>query len=510
MSKEPPRESVMKILLLNNNPVVNKLVTLSAQKTSDELSIADSVEAIESGSYDLLIVDDALYGEGVMQEINSKIKFNKSLYICAKEASFAEEFTKTLKKPFLPTDLVDMLISLGKITETIELDNIGETNDKFESFDDLDEFDDELALDLDELDDLDDLDEKPKSSIIEENLDEKLELDEFNEDVEDGEFENLEHDTAMNSVLDKDELQEVQNLLEETELEEDLGFDDSDLELEELEEDEEVSSQKAEAEAEEVEEDEEVSSQKAEAEAEEVEDLGFDDSDLELEELEKNKEVEDLGLDDSDLELEELEKNKEVEDLGFDDSDLELEELEKNKEVEDLGLDDSDLELEELEKNKEVEDLGLDDSDLELEEDKESKENKELEEDLESAETSTDEFEDLESQINSAVQALSDEDLQTEVDQDLLFNIDSLSSRDLKLAIGEEVNDEEFDENLDEDFQKVEEFEEDLLSDEDSIEKDGNEGVEALKKLLKALSSEDVVASLKGMKISINITLGDK
>ncbi|WP_310441985.1 hypothetical protein [Sulfurimonas sp.] len=387
----------MKILLLNNNPVVNKLVTLSAQKTSDELSIADSVEVIEPKSYDLLIVDDALYGEGVMQEINSKIKFNKSLYICSKEADFAEEFTKTLKKPFLPTDLVDMLISLGKMTETIELDKIDETHDKFESFDNLDELDEELDLDLDELDGLDELDELDELD----DLDEKLD-----EDVEDVEFKNSEHDTAMDGVLDKDELQEVQNLLEETEMEEDLGFDDSDLELENFVEDEEVISEKA----------------------EEVEDL----------------------------ELEDFVEDEEVI-------------SQKAEEVEDL----------------------------------------ELEEDLEPQEAA-EEFEDLESQIESAVQALSDEDLQTEVDQDLLFNIDSLSSRDLKLAIGEEVNEEEFDETLDEDSRKVEEFEEDLSIDEDSIDKDGDKGVEALKKLLKALSSEDVVASLKGMKISINITLGDK
>ncbi len=38
----------------------------------------------------------------------------------------------------------------------------------------------------------------------------------------------------------------------------------------------------------------------------------------------------------------------------------------------------------------------------------------------------------------------------------------------------------------------------------------GNSGVEALKKLLKALSNEDVAASLKGMRININITLGDE
>lgn len=44
----------MNILLLNDNPVVTKLVTLSAQKTSDELEIVGSVEEIQDGTYDLL------------------------------------------------------------------------------------------------------------------------------------------------------------------------------------------------------------------------------------------------------------------------------------------------------------------------------------------------------------------------------------------------------------------------------------------------------------------------
>ena len=36
----------MKILLLNDNPVVNKLVTLSAQKTSDELEVVENPDNI--------------------------------------------------------------------------------------------------------------------------------------------------------------------------------------------------------------------------------------------------------------------------------------------------------------------------------------------------------------------------------------------------------------------------------------------------------------------------------
>ncbi|MEK6659061.1 MAG: DNA topoisomerase IV, partial [Campylobacterota bacterium] len=94
----------MRILLLNNNPVVNKLVTLSAQKTSNTLDTAESVEAVESKKYDILIVDDALYSEDAMEKLRNKIEFSKSLYICSKDAKPAEEFTRTLKKPFLPTD----------------------------------------------------------------------------------------------------------------------------------------------------------------------------------------------------------------------------------------------------------------------------------------------------------------------------------------------------------------------------------------------------------------------
>ena len=56
----------MKILLLNDNPVVNKLVTLSAQKTSDELDFALHVEDVAYTSYDLVVVDDSLGGDEIL------------------------------------------------------------------------------------------------------------------------------------------------------------------------------------------------------------------------------------------------------------------------------------------------------------------------------------------------------------------------------------------------------------------------------------------------------------
>jgi len=93
----------VKILLLNDNPVVNKLVTLSAQKTSDNLDVATNIDEIEGKQYDLLVVDDTLYSDELFEELNSKVKYSKSLYICSRDAQAVDSFDSILKKPFLPT-----------------------------------------------------------------------------------------------------------------------------------------------------------------------------------------------------------------------------------------------------------------------------------------------------------------------------------------------------------------------------------------------------------------------
>ena len=134
----------------------------------------------------------------------------------------------------------------------------------------------------------------------------------------------------------------------------------------------------------------------------------------------------------------------------------------------------------------------------------------------------------IEDQIENAVSELTQEDLDSEVDEETLLDIavseidsiDSLTSRDLKLAVGEEVE-EIPDDSLTESSEVPELNElEEISVESNSTDIDealvknteitpDNDGVEALKKLLKALTNEDVAASMKGMKISINITLGD-
>ncbi|MEA1956356.1 MAG: hypothetical protein U9N02_07685, partial [Campylobacterota bacterium] len=167
----------MKILLLNDNPVVNKLVTLSAQKTSDELESVDSIDDIkEGGEYDLLVVDDTLYDDEVIEKIKDKVNFERSLYICSRDSEEVDGFTSTLQKPFLPTELVEMFVVLGKNTDEVTLNNYD--NDEIDLGDDDDLGDFDLDLPLEEL--------------------------EEDEELEEG-------------ILDEDDVQEVQNLLDDNE-----------------------------------------------------------------------------------------------------------------------------------------------------------------------------------------------------------------------------------------------------------------------------------------------------
>lgn len=445
----------MNILLLNNNPVVNKLVTLSVQKTSDELHTAENIEAIESGDYDLLIIDDALYSDEAMDEIASKISFSESLFICSKDAQEQAEFTKTLKKPFLPTDLVETLIALAKMVDTVELDKMDSIEES--DFDALS--DDALFHDFEtdeSLDDLDDLDA----------LEEVEDLDMFDTSDEAAYNDAALEDVKEEGVLDKDELQEVQSLLEETETE---GFDDFDF--------------------------------GTTPDEQEDDALDFEDDALELEDVQTPKEelMEDsFSFEEEELEPEDAllgleEETDEEEMLDFEEE--AQEEVAPQEELEEtLDEDDFEEELEEVEPQEELEEA-LQEDDVE----EKNLEEEELEE------------EDLASQIQEAVDSLSDEDLQSELDEEILLSIGSLTSRDLKLAIGEEVQEEQ-EEQPDLCDAKTSQ---DTTSEKTEVQRslehtshNGN-GVEALKKLLKALSNEDVAASLQGMKININITLGD-
>jgi uncharacterized membrane protein len=107
----------MRVLLLNDNPVVNKLVTLSVEKAGHELIKAESIGAVEAGRYDLLIIEEGLYDTALIDELGSFISFSHSMLIASRDTVVDDLFGKVLHKPFLPTELLLMLHQIAAAVE---------------------------------------------------------------------------------------------------------------------------------------------------------------------------------------------------------------------------------------------------------------------------------------------------------------------------------------------------------------------------------------------------------
>jgi len=492
----------MKILLFNDNPVVRKLVALSAQKTKDDLSVVWSTDEIEGNEYDLLIVDDALYSDEILDSINEKIVAKNTLFMATRGKAVPPGFDNVINKPFLPTDLVDMFVQIEKKVSVgrDQSDNEFEEHASSTST---------YAINLED-------------SLSELEGDETEALVGAEDDLDFGDLDDYEDKFPETAILDQEEVQEVQELLEDTE-EDDLTMDD-DFSVE-----------------------------------------GSAPISLPDEEIGVPIELEDdFSLDDANI----LDEEKEEEELlGFDD--IEENEIPSDEEVpkNDLSEDDEfgDLELPEpLEESSGLSDedellsMGEDDAlgELELPEDDELSDMNDatsfdlsgLEEMDESMLMDDDELGDLESKIEDAVGGLESEELERELetdDFDLSLNdemmeelmsteeeslmdtgsfdeLDMLDERELKIAVGEEVEEEDEPvlvakggsslaaEALDEVLNESSPYAEftDEIEEAEPVASHA-EGVEALQALLKALSNENVSKSLKGMNISININFGN-
>lgn len=491
----------MKILLLNDNPVVRKLVALSAQKTKDDLSVIWSVDEVEDGGYDLLIVDDAHYSDESMAALKEKIQYKTSLLMATRGNATPSGFDKVINKPFLPTDLVDLFAQISQSLSVVSEEKSSDTRK-------------DIVLD-DAAED-----------------DENINLDDF--DIED------DHEmAAKTNVLDHEEVQELQDLLDDTdsfELDDELSLDDlmedtemtdsgdvtnNDDLLESLDDD---ILQALEGQS---------TVESAENELEAMEEFDFDE-DLLASESKLDQPI-DESFDDEDLlgSLDDL--------LALDDEEISSEgQLENDNELDDLvGLVDEEETGEETPvMDEEVEDfdaLSLDDI-ADMDEDEALLSLESVDDAL-----SDDEFGELEQQIQEAVEELGIEDLEQGLDGlelgdmdefEGLGDLDSLSERDIKLAIGEEVEEEELEvrtgegehaslnaEALGEAMAMVELDDEDENSEMDletmSVPVQGHhgtpaEGMDALQALLKALSNEEVAKTLKGLSINININFGNE
>lgn len=101
----------MKILLVNSNPVVSRLFALCTRDAHVQLDEVESISKVEEGEkYDLLFVDDASYVDSVEVFIQEHPGLSKKVFISYEQAG-VPGFDLTLKKPFLPSQVLEIMQS---------------------------------------------------------------------------------------------------------------------------------------------------------------------------------------------------------------------------------------------------------------------------------------------------------------------------------------------------------------------------------------------------------------
>ena len=109
----------MKILLINSNPVVSRLFALC---TDDEGIELDEVEEVEDAKgdkqYDLLFVDDASYCNSIKEYVKDH-PVGKKVFLSYLQAN-VHGFDMTLKKPFLPSQVLEIVRSVDTGEEESE------------------------------------------------------------------------------------------------------------------------------------------------------------------------------------------------------------------------------------------------------------------------------------------------------------------------------------------------------------------------------------------------------
>ncbi|CAA6810883.1 MAG: Highly acidic protein [uncultured Sulfurovum sp.] len=163
----------MKILLINNNPVVSRLTALSARKEDIEIDEIQEVTELSSDTYDIVFVDADSLSKDVRDVVSENIKTQKSvLFYTDGDEEEKNSFDISILKPFLPSEVSAVIRS---IEESVEVSKLEESEENH--FDILNDNKTSQKDELFHLGDLDDFEEKKKELVEVENVnfDEKLE-----------------------------------------------------------------------------------------------------------------------------------------------------------------------------------------------------------------------------------------------------------------------------------------------------------------------------------------------
>lgn len=122
----------MKILLINNNPVVSRLTALSARKEEIEIDEIQEVTELSSDHYDIVFVDADSLSKDVHDIISDTIQVQKKVLFYAQEDKEDKtEFDLTILKPFLPSEVSSIIRSVAdnEVSSGVEEPAIEVSND---------------------------------------------------------------------------------------------------------------------------------------------------------------------------------------------------------------------------------------------------------------------------------------------------------------------------------------------------------------------------------------------
>jgi hypothetical protein len=165
----------MKILLINNNPVVSRLTALSARKEDIEIDEIQEVTELSSDTYDIVFVDADSWTKDVKDVIAENIKTQKSvLFYADGDEEEKASFDLSILKPFLPSEVSAVIRSIEEATATEEA-SVNDIN-HFDIIADAKESNRDELFTLDGLDDIEEKKEEPLFTLEDELKDETVAL----------------------------------------------------------------------------------------------------------------------------------------------------------------------------------------------------------------------------------------------------------------------------------------------------------------------------------------------
>ena len=120
----------MKILLINENPVVSRLLILCTRNDTVLLDEVSTVDEVQENNYDVVFVDEASYGHDVAELIGT-LKSAKKVFISYRSDDM-RGFDVTIKKPFLPSQITELIAGIEGHKEEAVLEIEDETVTKEE------------------------------------------------------------------------------------------------------------------------------------------------------------------------------------------------------------------------------------------------------------------------------------------------------------------------------------------------------------------------------------------